>query len=207
MPFLDVYLDYYSDVHDGGQTVSPAGIGSSVAFGSVIVSVGGIGVYPAGIPTGYASGAESILSGGVTLSPVGIISTETVPSTLQVGQIVIISPSGISSSEAFGIPVTPEGIIPGINQKGISYWDGTNLLMLDMFIWNGTVLVPFQIMGYWDGTKILPLVAYYNTDPFGLSIDYNGDFILSGVSIDVNGDFVIPDVDSSVDSNGDPVLI
>lgn len=48
-----------------------------------------------------------------------------------------------------------------------------------------------------------------NPNPTGFfAIDGNGDFILLGqVSIDLNGDFGIPDIDSYLNTSGDPVLV
>ena len=84
------------------ETITPNGIASGEAFGSLTITTGNIDVSPNSIPSGEAFGDLTITTGNVDILPNGIPSEEAFGTpTVSVGN-VNISPNGIPSEEAFG---------------------------------------------------------------------------------------------------------
>jgi hypothetical protein len=88
----------------GPQTVTPAGIASAEAFGSVTVVPGAVAITPSGIASAEVFGAATVTA-IATVQPSGIASAEAFGSATVVPGIVTITLLvGILSQEAFGSP-------------------------------------------------------------------------------------------------------
>jgi hypothetical protein len=93
----------------GGDTISPVGVFSAEAFGTVGVSVGGVLVSPSSVSSLEQIPQPQVVSSGVLLSPSGIPSGEVINlPTIQVGDYALL-PVGIGSAELFGNPLISAG--------------------------------------------------------------------------------------------------
>lgn len=99
-------------------TVSPTGIASGQGVGAPVVSPGVATVSPTGVSSGQALGAPAV-SSGVSVSPGGI-SSGVVVGTPSVSTAITVSPTGVGTGVAVGTPsisgpqtVAPTGIASG----------------------------------------------------------------------------------------------
>ena len=86
------------------NTVSPTAISSAEAFGVPVLSVGPVTVSVSGIASGEAFGSATLSPGPVTVSPTGIGSAESF-GTAVLTNVFRVSPTAIASGEAFGTAV------------------------------------------------------------------------------------------------------
>lgn len=88
-----------------GQTVSPAGVASTEAFGTAVITPGPVTLSPTGVGSSEAFGTLQV---NQTIYPVGI-STGEAFGTVQLN--LNVAPVGIASGGAFGVAVvTPGGV-------------------------------------------------------------------------------------------------
>lgn len=114
-------------------TISPTGIASAQAFGTLVVTTGAVSVSPTalasaeafgsptilqpqtvvatGIASAEALGSPTVLAGAVTVLPTGIASAQAIGSPTVLPGAVSILPAAIATGEAFGSPTVVAGAV------------------------------------------------------------------------------------------------
>jgi hypothetical protein len=93
------------------QTLSPASIASTEAFGTPVETPGRVTITLTSITSAEAFGTPTSQPGRVTLSPASIVSLESFGTPFDLPGAVTLSPPGIGSDESFGTPTDSPGSI------------------------------------------------------------------------------------------------